>query len=475
MYSRHKLRNSVSLTLYPWAFYRWLKSIGHTAAMDDYEKRKLSVFSQVNFLGIIVGFIVSVSGLFDDQTLPPIASIVAISPVFISAAVLVFNYYKRHEVARIIYFSLYPVLTSMVYAAGMDLGLELFFILYAVLAVFYMDKPSNAVFSFVLAAGCYVTVYVFAGNYFYVLRTTSFNFYVFVHLLALFLIFFALYWLKKENVGYQVSILNKNIELNATNLEIEAQKREIIKKASELEELNLLKNKLFSVISHDLKGPIYAQRNLFANIEKYDMPVEDIKLLVPEILKEMNFTLNLMDNLLHWSKSQMNAQVINRELMDTSAMVNEAVNLVRLQAKTKGTDLTVQINSYADVYADKNMIDLVLRNLISNAVKFSPENSNITVAINEIDNNIEISIIDNGVGMSPEALEKISRNIFYSSKGTANESGTGLGLMLCQDFLRKNGSVLQIKSEVGKGSIFYFRLPMQTKPHVANRKKVFTN
>jgi two-component system sensor histidine kinase/response regulator len=166
--------------------------MGHTPGMDDYEKRKLSVFNQVNLLAIVVGFIVSVSGLFDNQNLPAIASIVAISPVFISVAVLAFNYYKRQEIARILYFSLYPVLTSMVYAAGMDLGLELFFILYAVLAVFYMDKPSNAVFSFVLAAGCYMTVYVFAGNYFYVLRSTSFNFYVFVHLLALFLIFFAL-------------------------------------------------------------------------------------------------------------------------------------------------------------------------------------------------------------------------------------------------------------------------------------------
>jgi two-component system sensor histidine kinase/response regulator len=362
----------------------------------------------------------------------------------------------------------------MVYAAGMDLGLELFFILYAVLAVFYMDKPSNAVFSFVLAAGCYMTVYVFAGNYFYVLRSTSFNFYVFVHLLALFLIFFALYWLKKENVGYQASILNKNILLNATNLEIEAQKKEIIKKASELEELNLLKNKLFSVISHDLKGPIYAQRNLFENIEKYDLPVEDIKLLVPEILKEMNFTLNLMDNLLQWSKSQMNAQIINQELIDTSTMVNDAANLVRLQAKTKGINLIIQSNSCAYVYADKNMIDLVLRNLISNAVKFSQDNNSITVTINEINSDVVISVIDNGVGMTHEEMEKISRNIFYSSKGTANESGTGLGIMLCQDFLRKNESTLQIKSEAGKGSTFYFRLPKQTKPHVARKKSLQT-
>ncbi len=124
------------------------------------------------------------------------------------------------------------------------------------------------------------------------------------------------------------------------------------------------------------------------------------------------------------------------------------------------------------MYADKNMIDLVLRNLISNGVKFSPENNNITVVLNEIDNSIEISIIDNGVGMWPEALEKISRNIFYSSKELPMKAEQDLALC-CPGFFKKKWRPLQIKSEAGKGSTFYFRLPIQTKSHATNKKSVY--
>lgn len=128
------------------SFYKKVKSIGHSSTMNDYEKRKLGVFNQINFLGIKVGLTVSLAGMFDDQELPFIASIIAFSPVIISLIVLSLNYYKKYEWSRLLYFSLYPVLTSMAYGAGMDLGLELF--LYAALAVFYMQKPGNAIISY---------------------------------------------------------------------------------------------------------------------------------------------------------------------------------------------------------------------------------------------------------------------------------------------------------------------------------------
>ena len=258
------------------SFYKKIKSIGHFINMDDYEKRKLSVFNQINFLGVVAGLTVSIAGIFDDQDLPLVASIVAFSPVVISVIVLLLNYYGKYEWARVLYFSLYPVLTSMTYGAGMDLGLELFFVLYAALAVFYMQKPSNAVISYALAASCYIIVYVFAKNYNYPykLSSTFFPFYVFIHILALILLFFALFWLKKENISYQLSILQKNEELLNRNVEIEKQKKEIAQKAEELDKLNNLKNKLFSIISHDLRGPVYAQRNLFQSIQQHDLPGE---------------------------------------------------------------------------------------------------------------------------------------------------------------------------------------------------------
>ncbi len=441
--------------------YKKIKSIGYAETMDDYEKRKLGVFNQVNFLGVIVGLSVSIAGLFDDQDLPGIASVVAFSPVIISLAVLLFNYYKKYEWARIIYFSLYPVLTFLVYKSGMDLGLELFFILYAALAVFYMQKAVNAVFSFVLSSGCYLATYVFAGEYTYRLSNTFFPFYVFVHVLAIVLLFFALFWLKRENIGYQFSILKKNDELHLTNLEIEKQKKEIGEKAEQLIELDALKNKLFSVISHDLRGPMYAQRNIFQNVVKYDLPGDQLKEYVPEILADMNATLALMDNLLHWSKSQMQSEVINMELIDMSAIAANVTELLLPQAKGKGVHLINKLDAPAYLKADKDMMNVVVRNLLSNAIKFTNHDGEVIISSKETNNFIEISISDTGVGMTEEVLKKITENNFYSTRGTKNESGTGLGLRLCGEFLVKNNSSLLVKSEPGKGSIFSFKFPLQ--------------
>ncbi|MEP6584838.1 MAG: HAMP domain-containing sensor histidine kinase, partial [Ginsengibacter sp.] len=418
MYPKQKFSPIYALYFTFISFYRKVKLTGHSLTMDDYEKRKLSVFNQINFLGIVAGLTVSIAGLFDDQSLPVIATIVAFSPVVISLFVILLNYHKKYEWARLVYFSLYPVLTSMVYGAGMDLGLELFFVLYAALAIFYMQKPANAILSYVLVSGCYLMVYVFSGSYDYTYRlsTTLFPFYVFVHVLALVLLFFALFWLKKENIGYQLSILHKNKELHKTNLKIEKQKKEIAQKAEQLNKLNSTKDKLFSVISHDLRGPVYAQRNLFQNIQQYNMPGEKVKELIPEVLKDMNYTISLIDNLLQWAKSQMQSESVDLQIIDISEVVNSVVKLLGLQASGKNVSIRVEQLDPAYVFADKDMIQMVLRNLVSNAIKFTENNGEVSVELIEMNNLIEVCIHDTGIGMTKDILEKISQNNFYSTK-----------------------------------------------------------
>ncbi|HEX2606911.1 MAG TPA: HAMP domain-containing sensor histidine kinase [Flavisolibacter sp.] len=436
-----------------------LKSIGFSAQLDDYEKRKLGVFNQLNFLGILSGIGVTIAGMMDNQELPPIASVVAFSPAVISLIVLLLNHYQQYERARMVYFSLYPLLTASVYGAGLDVGIELFFVLYALLAVFYMQKPVNAIIAFVVAAGCYLMVFTFGFSYHYHLKEALFPFYVFNHVMAFVFIFFALFWIKKENTGYQFSILQKNRALHKTNLEIEAQKIEIARKAEELAELDTLKNKLFSIIAHDLKGPMYAQRNLFRSIEQYNIPGEEIKLLVPDILNDMNYTINLMDNLLHWAKCQMQSDVMKPQKVDLAELTESVTRLLRLQAEAKEVQIQCRLEQPTYVYADKEMINLVLRNLLSNAIKFTPRQGSVVVEALNRERQVEICVTDSGVGMTPEAISKLSENNYYTTKGTANESGTGLGLMLCKEFLQKNGSSMRIESKQGQGSKFAFALP----------------
>lgn len=444
---------------YPIILWNRARSIGAVITMDEYEKRKLSVFNQLNVVGVLCGVFLPVAGYFDDQRLPFIAHAVAFSPAIISSLVLVLNYKKKHELSRLVYFSLYPVVTSLVYAVGLDLGVELFFILYGVLAVFYMERPRNAFIAFFVSALCYLITYIQLDDFWYQLKAASFNFYILNHCVAIFCLFFAVSWIKKENTGYQLSIVLKNEELVETNLEIEKQKEVIFRKAEQLAELNSVKNKLFSIISHDLKTPLYALRNMFWSIQQHDLPGDELKQIIPDIVNDLNYTTSLMENLLLWAKSQMQADSILVQPVDVSSLVNETTQLLRRQAEIKHVYIENKVDQPVYVYADKDMLNLVLRNLITNAIKFTPEQGCVTIDAADLSSDVEISVTDTGIGMPRDVLQKLAENNFYTSKGTANEIGTGIGLMLCKDFLNKIGSKMFIESEYGRGSTFSFVLP----------------
>jgi two-component system, sensor histidine kinase and response regulator len=222
--------------------------------------------------------------------------------------------------------------------------------------------------------------------------------------------------------------------------------------------LNSLKNKLFSVISHDLKTPMYALRNLFQNVKDYDLPAEEIKNLLPDVVNELNYTTGLMENLLQWAKSQMQSNSVKPQKLDIYKIISEVTQLLNIQAEPKGITLESPEDHPLYIFADKDMVHLVLRNLISNAIKFTPENGRIAITVQEKRSFIEVCIVDNGVGMNQETLDKLF-NEYYTSKGTSNESGTGLGLILCKEFLAKNGGQMTVESQEGKGSTFTFTLP----------------
>lgn len=279
-------------------------------------------------------------------------------------------------------------------------------------------------------------------------------------------IFYGLYLIKKENTIYQFSILDKNNDLQFKNVQIQLQADKIKENASllekqtqELTELNALKNKLFSIISHDLKAPMYAMRNFFSEVQQNNMPAVELKKMIPIVVNDLNYTTGLMDNLLQWSKAQMQSDAVYPQKVDIGKSIEETVQLLRRQSEAK--KIKIETNSHENIYGfmDKDMLNLVLRNIVSNAIKFTPEKGNIKIGVNENDTLIEVYVQDNGTGISQEALRKINGNDFYSTKGTASESGTGLGLKLCKEFMARNGGQLYIESKPGEGSVFSFSLP----------------
>jgi len=301
-----------------------------------------------------------------------------------------------------------------------------------------------------------VNYFVLAGlcqHYTYELITASLPFYVFNELLAIVLIFYGLFLIKRENTGYQQSILQQKEEIAATGILLRQQ-------TDELTQLNAFKNRLFSIIAHDLKSPIYALRNLFRNMQQYDLPADEIKGMVPEVVSELTYTTSLMENLLHWARSQMQADTIKLQLIDVTGIMTEVTRLLRLQADAKNISVTLEADPEIVAFADKDMVNLILRNLLSNAIKYTPENGCIQVGAQCTDTAVAIFVKDTGMGIPPDALEQIQQSNFYTTKGTAGEAGTGLGLMLCKEFVVRIGGALMIDSLPGKGSTFTFTLPV---------------
>ncbi|MBS1659870.1 MAG: HAMP domain-containing histidine kinase [Bacteroidetes bacterium] len=447
-------------------FRGYIWNIGYKPSLGSYEKRKLGIFNVMNFLGLLTGIFVPFGGLLNNHPLPSAAWFIACSPAFISGLALLLNRNYKYELAKAIYFTLYPLVTVSLYALRIDAGIEFFFVLYGVMSVFFLSNIYMIVLSFCLSMTCYFMVCTVWKDYDYSLEKINFYLYVFNHLLAITFIFIGLLLIQNENTRYQEQTRDKNWQLRRSNLKILRQKADLTGKAALLEEqtqqlteLNSLKNKLFSVIAHDLKAPLYALRNLFRNVQLYDLPGDEIKLLIPEVVNELTYTTGLMENLLQWAKSQMQAESIRPQMLDISKVTKEVLQLLRLQAESKRIYIQSKIERPVYVYADKDMINLVLRNLLSNAIKFTPEDGQIFVEAREMRSHIEVLVQDNGRGISQDGLKKLLDENYYTTRGTGGEAGTGLGLMLCKEFLSRNGGKMRIESEPGKGSTFAFTLP----------------
>lgn len=447
-------------------FLQRVRDIGAVEQMTYYEKRKLGVFNQLNFFQLLTGLFIPIIGWLHQDGIPFTAWTLVCLPATISIWALIFNYRKKHQSALLCYFILYPFFTGFVYLQGMNAGIELNFLLYGVLAVFFLQDIGYMLFAVGLSMINYFVLAVMLNFFRYDIKQEFELLYFANHLISLAFIIYGLYLIKKENASYQFRLILKQKTLQRRNSEINKQKSIIAEKVTQLEtktnqlaELDTLKTKLFSVVSHDLRAPMYALRNLFKNMHHNDTPAPEIKRIVPEVLMDLNYTIGLMENLLQWSKTQMRSSAARPKELDLSKMITEVLQLLRLQAEAKQIYIENQNNSQVYVYADKEMVNLILRNLLSNAIKFTPPQGYIEIGVNEISSFVEIYVQDTGVGMTKDAIQKISESNFYTTKGTSSESGTGLGLMLCKEFLHKNGGQMHIESEPGKGSIFSFTLP----------------
>jgi signal transduction histidine kinase len=243
-------------------------------------------------------------------------------------------------------------------------------------------------------------------------------------------------------------------------------KTEQVLRASEqkLKNMNAAKDRLFTIIAHDLGSPLNSLLLSAGHLKNHFRALEehDIEEFIHNIYRQTRDMADLLENLLQWARVQIGKIEQNPEAVDMHLLTEETLLQVKYTAQNKHIRLASHIMENTIAWADKHMMKAVMRNLLSNAVKYSHPGGEIQITSTDAGNRIEITVSDFGVGMTEEKAERLFKEeIHESTRGTGNEKGTGLGLVLCKEFVEKNGGEIHVHSQLNNGSHFTFTLPKQ--------------
>ena len=282
-------------------------------------------------------------------------------------------------------------------------------------------------------------------------QKTKQNIFMYLGLILLVIFGLIIFLLKKQSKARK--LFNNELRLKTVTLE---------KREEELSAINATKDKLFSIIGHDLKGPINALGSVLTMFNDNEITCEEFSTFAPKFKTDVDAISFTLNNLLSWGRTQMTGSKKEPTSFDMRMLAEENIRFLHEISKNKGITITNNILTNTNVWADRNQIDVVIRNLLSNALKFTNKKGVISINAIEKNNIVKISVTDNGIGMSPEVISKIfnsEETNLLSTYGTDNEKGTGLGLSLCKEMVENNGGEIWVESKIDKGSTFYFTLP----------------
>lgn len=246
--------------------------------------------------------------------------------------------------------------------------------------------------------------------------------------------------------------------INAQRHALQKRNKQIAEQANKLHETVLIKDKVFSIISHDIRSPLQGLYLIVDADINDELSLETVREILPQLKEELKKAFDLFDNLLNWAKIQIKEATVSLSMVDVKALADRITNHLARSAEEK----QVQVKSkFADhsITGDKDILEIVLRNIISNAIKFSHPNEIVSVTGQAVNGFYEIMVSDTGTGISAEMLAKINSKMFYTSPGTNNEQGTGLGIIICRDLVEKCNGSFKIDSQPGKGTLVTIRLP----------------
>jgi signal transduction histidine kinase len=258
----------------------------------------------------------------------------------------------------------------------------------------------------------------------------------------------------------QADLNDANLKLKLKNIEIHDQNTEILKQKHNLEDLNDLKDRLLMIISHDFRSPLQSLKGLILLINDSDrITPEEFRMMVKGLKHKVDKTYDFLEGLLLWSKSQMKGFKVKQQPLMPHSLVEDSMALLQSFAEGKSITILNKTDLQHQAYGDEDMVRLIIRNLMANAIKFTDHGGTIQIVSYDENNKINIAVTDNGVGMEQAELDQLfnSTNPFHKN-GTKLEKGTGLGLMLCKDFVEKNNGKLSVSSIPGQGTTISFSI-----------------
>lgn len=408
-------------------------NMGITPELNFHEKKKTQLLNLLVSFSIPTTLFFSIVNLVNQK---PLLSLINFLILGGEILILVINSYGKFFLARLILTFLASILFT-ISAILFRNGAEYLLLVNLVVIIIYFNEKRFLISISLLNCLLFIGIKIFLDSS-VIYDTVPFGRVVFNIVWTLLAMAMALLFFKNEQLSYQEQVEEKN---------------------RDLQKMNDTKEKLFSIISHDLRSPIGQLKNLLQLVSDQQISPETFQQFSSKLSTEVDSLHSTLDNLLRWSISQLQGIKAMPEKVDLEEMVRLKFAMFKQPAEQKNIRLIAEdLHHY--VWADPNHVQLVLRNLISNAIKYSYENGRILVRSSVKDQMVIIEVNDTGMGMNEDVRQSIfnPENI-VSNRGTANERGTGLGLKLCKEFVEKNNGAIWVESTNEKGSSFFFSLP----------------
>ncbi|MBX2930323.1 MAG: HAMP domain-containing histidine kinase [Chitinophagaceae bacterium] len=432
-----------------------IKNAGVTEEMDFVAAKRIKTFNLTAIFGSFTAALFLIINYNRERYILVSIDIVYILTLYL----LIFFHFKRKYTTGFlittITLALAFTVSSLLYKDGMDF----FLLLIITMNLIFKTGKKNAFWAITIYSILFIAINIF--NLYYTIhedlgtKNRLENLIIWGFLQAIFLRYFGVL-----STTYQREIENKNALLTEQQDLLFEKTKALEKSNAQLQEMNEAKEKIFSIIAHDVKAPITA---IIGSLDLFNSNIltkEDFVALSKEMYIRMEQLKDNLDVLLEWSKSQMLGIEVKAEIFDIKKVIVNTINLFLSNIKFKKINIELLVDEDLLVYADPNHISLVIRNLINNAIKYSYAEGKIVIGSNKINKTVSIHIQDFGTGMDSATLHSLFNSININSQyGTSNERGTGLGLLLCKEFLEKNNGSIAVQSEKMIGSIFTFNLP----------------